>query len=293
MIVETEVEGQPDQVRQAADWLRDTYRSRVLEASRYAQGARAVVGHQWSGEAAASYQEAVTAIVRSCGEEAYRMTGAAELLDDLATVMESREKAMQSIRDRADAAGLTVRGTRIHHVDRTDIGLPQTDAERDAVAHEADLEHLLSELGRQVEDVNDRFREWVHGDLSAAVDAQRRRAHQGPGLGEIGAALAKDVATGAASAASSKLSLALAVGSAATSLGRGEAGAVDDTDLGVVASTAAGSFVDAAVTSTPAGIVTDAVLGVALGGAGDDEPEPDPLAPPNPSAEARPRGPRN
>jgi hypothetical protein len=292
VIVETEVEGRPGQVREAAAWLRDSYQAKVMQASRFAQGARAVVGHQWSGEAADSYREVIGFIVASCGEEAYRMSRAAELLDDLAEVMEAREKAMQSIRDRADGAGLTVRGTRIYHVDRTDIGLPQTAAERTAAAHEAALEGLLAQLGRDVEEVNDRFREWVKGDLSAAVDAQRRRAHQGPTVGEIGTGLAKNLATGAASVVSDKVDLALSVGSALTSLGHGEAGAVDDTDLGVVASTAAGAFVDAAVASQPAGIVTSAVLDVALGGAGDDEPEKDVLAPPDPAAEPRPRGPR-
>ncbi|QIG44240.1 hypothetical protein G5V58_16975 [Nocardioides anomalus] len=291
MIVETEVEGEPDQVRAVADWLRGTYQAAVERAAQHTQAARQLVGGEWGGQAASTYSRAARAVVASCDAEAARIGRAADLLDVLATRMQQRENWMERIRGRARDAGLVVTGTRIRHVDRTDIGVPADDAEAAAKDHEADLEILLQDLGQEVDEAHQTFRDWVHGELDLAVQAERRRAHLGPTPGEIGSALAKNLATGAASAVSSKVDFALSVGGAALALGKGEPGEFDDTDAGVVVSTVAGAGVDAAVSSTPWSVVAGAVVdtGVDLAGGEDGR---DPLAPPPTDPDPGRRGPR-
>jgi hypothetical protein len=278
VIVETKVEGEPDQVRAVADWLRGTYQDAVERAAQHTQAARQLVGGDWSGQAASTYGRAARAVVVSCDEEAGRIGRAADLLDVLATRMQQRETTMEGIRQRALSAGLAVTGTRIRHVDRTAVGVPQDAAEARAKDHEADLEVLLQDLGQEVNEANRTFRDWVDGELQLAVQAERGRAHLGPTPGEIGSALAKNLATGAASAVSSKVDFALSVGGAALQLGQGEPNDFDDTDAAVVASTVAGAGVDAAVSSTPWSVVVGAVVNTGIDLAGGDEGR-DPLAP--------------
>lgn len=163
--LDTEVEGSPQAVRNAADWLRDTLAKKLEAAGDDQQDARNDSRGSWEGETASSYRNFTGDTLKASDKHEERVKRAATALDQYAARLKRCIDDMAGIRDRASSGGLTVSGTVIHQpadapATTFEPGSPEEAAHRAAVTR-IELWNSL------VEDTTQKYQDWVDW-----VDAQ-------------------------------------------------------------------------------------------------------------------------
>ncbi|QNG17330.1 DUF1269 domain-containing protein [Rhodococcus triatomae] len=115
MSIETLIEGNPDSIRTASDWLRGSLATGIDTAVESIDASRSAADGGWDGEAGDNFSEKM----KSAGNKGNDLSSAAResatSIDDAAAALQTAQSMMEQIRSDAAAAGLTVNGTVIEH----------------------------------------------------------------------------------------------------------------------------------------------------------------------------------
>ncbi|MGV0684268.1 WXG100 family type VII secretion target [Mycolicibacterium thermoresistibile] len=110
MSIDTKIEGSPDSVRSAADWLRSTLGEKISQTADELHDARNLASADWQGDAGNAFVARMTSGAAKAEGLGVAVTSNAQVIDDFAAELQRAQSAMQSVRDNAAASGLTVNG---------------------------------------------------------------------------------------------------------------------------------------------------------------------------------------
>ncbi len=114
MPIDTKVKGNPESIRGAAGWVRDSLASGVSEAGTQIYNARNSADAGWRGEASEAFRNKMTAGARKGDDFADAAKTMAQKFDDIAADLQRAQQEMERIRGEAAAARLRVDGETIH-----------------------------------------------------------------------------------------------------------------------------------------------------------------------------------
>lgn len=117
MPVDTEIKGNVESIRSAANWVRDSLVSGITDAVSQIYAARNSADAGWRGEAAQAFRKKVTAGARKGDTFAEDAKSMAQSFDDVAADLEGAQREMERIRGDAAFAGLWVDGHAIGSVE--------------------------------------------------------------------------------------------------------------------------------------------------------------------------------
>ncbi|MGV9799100.1 WXG100 family type VII secretion target [Mycobacterium sp. NPDC003449] len=110
MSIDTKVEGNPAAVRSTAEWLRSTLATKISSTVDQIHSARTTATGDWQGDAGDAFVARMTnGATKADGLDAAAVDGA-RAIDDFAADLQRAQSEMQSVRDKAASAGLTVDG---------------------------------------------------------------------------------------------------------------------------------------------------------------------------------------
>ncbi|PRX44544.1 hypothetical protein B0I33_11153 [Prauserella shujinwangii] len=115
MSIDTRIEGNPESVRGAADWLRGSLGDTVSQAATQVYHARNRADAGWQGPAGEAFRARMTTGAEKTDELASAAVDAAQSFDTYAADLQRAQDDMRSVRQRAATAGLTVNGDTIEH----------------------------------------------------------------------------------------------------------------------------------------------------------------------------------
>lgn len=110
MAIDTKIEGDPESVRSASHWLRDSLATGVSDAATQIYNARNSADAGWKGPAGDAFSSRMTTGAEKTDELANAATGVAEDIDTFAADLQRAQDDMRTVRQNAAAAGLTVNG---------------------------------------------------------------------------------------------------------------------------------------------------------------------------------------
>lgn len=110
MPIDTTIEGDPESVRAAAQWLRESLGTGVSDAASMIFKARNAADAGWEGEAGQAYRDKMTKGAKKADDLATAATDCALKFDDYAAELDRALDDINRVRERAAAAGLSVRG---------------------------------------------------------------------------------------------------------------------------------------------------------------------------------------
>lgn len=114
MPVDTYIEGNPDAVRSAAEWLRSTLAQKVSQTVEQIHSARTTASGEWNGDAGSAFVARMTAGATKAEGLETAILDSAHAIDAFAAELQRAQSEMQSVRDNAQSAGLVVSEFTIH-----------------------------------------------------------------------------------------------------------------------------------------------------------------------------------
>ncbi|OBI74727.1 hypothetical protein A5664_27385 [Mycolicibacterium fortuitum] len=142
MAIDTKIEGDPNSVRSTADWLRATLASKVSHTEGEIHAARTTATADWHGEAGDAFAARMESGAKKVDGLKISITNSAQAIDDFAEELQRAQSAMETVRNNAMNAGLTVDGFVIQ--DATKEAL--VDA-YNAAFHAAEAARTMEKLG--------------------------------------------------------------------------------------------------------------------------------------------------
>lgn len=110
MPIDTYIEGNPESVRSVAGWLRSTLAGKVSQTVDQIHNARITASSEWNGDAGSAFvSRMATGASKAEGLETV-IRDSAQAIDHFAGELQHAQSQMQSVRDNAAGAGLTVSG---------------------------------------------------------------------------------------------------------------------------------------------------------------------------------------
>lgn len=110
MPIDTYIEGNPESVRSVAGWLRSTLAGKVSQTVDQIHNARITASSEWNGDAGSAFvSRMATGASKAEGLETV-IRDSAQAIDHFAGELQHAQSEMQSVRDNAAGAGLTVSG---------------------------------------------------------------------------------------------------------------------------------------------------------------------------------------
>lgn len=110
MPIDTKIAGNPDSVRGAAHWMRDSLGKGISEATSQIYNARNRADAGWRGPASEGFRNKITGGARKCDQLAAAATDSAQKFDDYAAELQRAQDDMRRVKDEAVGAGLVVKG---------------------------------------------------------------------------------------------------------------------------------------------------------------------------------------
>lgn len=166
--IETRVDGEPEQVRTAAEWLDPRLKNAADEAADDTYRARGSTYGHWFGDSGPAYRSVATDLAQAADEARGRARDAAEKLRAYAGQLERMKEDFASMRGEASAAGLRVVGTVIH-APVNSLGFcpgPGADqADIDAYDAYADKVDVYNEFATEVDERWTLLEDWIAGNL--------------------------------------------------------------------------------------------------------------------------------
>ncbi|WKG05093.1 WXG100 family type VII secretion target [Mycolicibacterium sp. HK-90] len=114
MPIDTKIEGDPNAVRSAANWMRSTLATKISNTVDQIHSARTTASGDWQGDAGGAFVARMTSGATKAEALEASVISSAQTIDNFATELQRAQTDMQSVRDNAAAAGLTVDGFTIH-----------------------------------------------------------------------------------------------------------------------------------------------------------------------------------
>ncbi|TKG64252.1 WXG100 family type VII secretion target [Prauserella endophytica] len=113
MPLDTKLEGNPESIRGAADWLRNSLQNRVREAASQIYNARNAADSGWTGDASQAFRDKMTQGAGKADELATAAGDMAQKFDDHAAELQRALDTMERARQIAREGGLAVDGDMI------------------------------------------------------------------------------------------------------------------------------------------------------------------------------------
>ncbi|WP_410604956.1 hypothetical protein [Amycolatopsis sp. lyj-90] len=110
MGIDTKIEGNPESVRGAGHWLRDSLAKSVSEAATQIYNARNSADAGWGGEGGQAFRAKMTTGAEKTDQLSAAAKAAAQNFDTYAADLHRAQEDMRKVRERAAGAGLTVNG---------------------------------------------------------------------------------------------------------------------------------------------------------------------------------------
>ncbi|MCV7431995.1 WXG100 family type VII secretion target [Mycolicibacterium bacteremicum] len=110
MPIDTYIEGSPGSVRAAAEWLRSTLAGKVSQTVDQIHSARTAASGDWKGDAGSAFVARMTTGASKAEGLETAIRDSAQAIDNFAGELQRAQSQMQSVRDNAAGAGLTVSG---------------------------------------------------------------------------------------------------------------------------------------------------------------------------------------
>lgn len=120
MPIDTRIEGDPSAVASTADWLRATLASKIKLTVDDIRSATTVARADWHGEASDAFVSRMTTGADKADGLQSAVVSSAQAIDHFADELRRAQSEMQSIRENAGSAGLSVDGFVINDPDTTD-----------------------------------------------------------------------------------------------------------------------------------------------------------------------------
>ncbi|MGH3519871.1 MAG: hypothetical protein ACRDQ7_21290 [Haloechinothrix sp.] len=110
MPIDTKIAGNPESVRGAAHWMRNSLGKAIGDAATQVYNARNRADSGWSGPASEEFRDKMTGGAQKADDLETAATDSAQKFDDYAADLHRAQEDMRRVRDDAARAGLTVNG---------------------------------------------------------------------------------------------------------------------------------------------------------------------------------------